>query len=360
MANNDNEGCGAIIGLVILGGLIALVVNFWEIILTWVATIAAVWFLVWLGIKLYRNHKEEVEAREQAAAMERARIEEEKERQEQDRLRLIKEEEDRRQRQLEYQSELAHICDQSLNLFEGVSEQLVAVDSVLDQAEADFSETAFDPFWDSIEDATKGLGKTHSMLNELQELGSKYQQYAASCQLEFPSFPINEDSVESLEALTAVDNRMRELIRNAQRDFQFTMIFRQRKRDELLVAGFTHFAEAINGVGKSIVGSIESLSQQIDSMGNLIDNRLQQVGALIFESSQAIYREIQTGNMQREQAISELQSNLNQISQQSRSDISKRELQHTKTIEVLEDIRHRRKPFTLLPKLGYTKYKTDA
>jgi len=138
------------------------------------------------------------------------------------------------------------------------------------------------------------------------------------------------------------------IVRRAQKNYKFTMIFRQRRRDEILIAGFNSLADTVNGVGDRITGSVSDLSEQISSMGDLIDNGFRMVGEQIFNSSQLISKEIRKGNLEQKQALSKLQSTFDKISEQNKTSISERELQHAKTIEILEDIRHGREPLTLV------------
>ena len=55
---------------------------------------------------------------------------------------------------------------------------------------------------------------------------------------------------------TATAERMQAIVRKAQRNFQFATIYEQRKTNQILVAGFTTLAQALNQMTGQITASI--------------------------------------------------------------------------------------------------------
>ena len=97
------------------------------------------------------------------------RVEEKNEKDEAERRRLsweASEEEARvaahKAAQQNFKTELVKVTETSLKTFEVLPNHLLKAESLLDQAELDFKEGAFAPFWVSIEQATMRLGRFNS------------------------------------------------------------------------------------------------------------------------------------------------------------------------------------------------------
>ena len=88
----------------------------------------------------------------------------------------INAQEEYKKSQIQYNSELVNICKISLSLFEKMPHQLVEAERLLDQAEADFAEGVFVPFWDSIERATSQL---RAFDESVREMHRNIERYAA-------------------------------------------------------------------------------------------------------------------------------------------------------------------------------------
>lgn len=133
-----------------MGGLIVRVIAigliYW--LIYWV--IAVYWYItltlgaVGLGIYLLVKANEKEKRRQAAEAARKA--------EEVARLQRHREE------QQGYREQMIVLREQSLGLFESMPKHLSSAEKYLDQAEVDFADGAFAPFWDSIENAAKTLG----------------------------------------------------------------------------------------------------------------------------------------------------------------------------------------------------------
>lgn len=222
--------------------------------------------------------------------------------------------------------ELVKLSSDSLQWFESMPKQLLNAEQFLDQAECDFKENAFAPFWTSIEKATSWLGTFDNTVLALSHSSERHGALATSFEGKPPSFPITMKSVQGMAAASTTADRLKDIVRKAQTNFQFAMIYEQRKTNQLLVAGFTNLAQALDGMGHRIATSITELSGEISAMSSAMQ-----------ESFETLGDQIQTGNQQ-------VVENLNAIhttSKQSASDVSER---HNRALEMLDNIQRHRMP----------------
>jgi hypothetical protein len=175
----------------------------------------------------------------------------------------LREEAARRAQQLSYQTKLFATCDNSLEMFESIPKHLLSAEQLLDVGEAEFREGAFSPFWDSIEGAIGKLAAIDKGVKFIADQSEEYKTLANLYNGKSPPFPIDPSSVRRVGFANATSARLRNIVRNAQRDFHFATIFEQRKTNQILIAGFANLNEAIHGVGDRLDYSIENLGSRI-------------------------------------------------------------------------------------------------
>ena len=122
------------------------------------------------------------------------------------------------------------------------------VERSLNAAEAAFKEGAYAPFWDAIERAILHLELFNNDVSKVVSDSKSYKYVDFSSRLPDPR-------------KTMV--RLESIVHKAQRDFQFSMIYEQRKTNRILIAGFGSLADALNGMSYRIEESIDSLSDTI-------------------------------------------------------------------------------------------------
>jgi uncharacterized protein YfcZ (UPF0381/DUF406 family) len=199
---------------------------------------------------------EEEERRKAFEAEEAARLRQQKEEQEKHRIAMIT------------------LGDQSLGLFELLPQYLDSAEKELDQAEVDFADGAFAPFWDSIENAAKYLAHFNEGIQRIKSNATYYTELIGKYRDTPPQFPLARQSIEKLGVGKATAERMQAIVRKAQCNFQFAMIYEQRKTNKILIAGFTDLAQALEEMTWQITASINDLTGSVNDSMRVIHSRL--------------------------------------------------------------------------------------
>jgi len=213
--------------------------------------------------------------------------------------------------------------EESLDLFESTPQHLSSAEKYLDQAEIDFTDGAFAPFWDSIENAVSALGRFDEGVHDIKENVVLYTELAKWYDDTPPSFPLRRQSLEKLAVCRQTTERMKTIVRTAQRNFQFAAIYEQHKTNQILVAGFTNLAQALDQMTWQIMTSIEALANSVNILSSTLN-----------ESMPEIYSQLDGIAEQSGQHHDELMEKV--------SEASARE---SKALEMLENIQRGRRPF---------------
>lgn len=316
----------AVLGLIALFALFVVfvtvlqfVVDHWQALLTGGFAIWALWFAI------DQSKKARIATRAREAEQERRHQEE------------IARDNAHKAQQETYQSELVELGNTSLDLFEGMPSHLLDAESLLDQAERDFEEGAFAPFWDSIEQVTVRLGRFDGSVESISHNSKRHAKLAMVFEARPPRFPIIVDSVRGMIAGNTTADRMKTVVRKAQRNFQFASIYEQRKTNQILIAGFTNLAQALDGMGRRIAASIDELSIQVSEMSSTLDSSLASLGQQLEEGNQAT------------QNLTETVKGLHGTVQKEASEQMAR---HDRALEMLDNIQRRRMPTGFYLNLG--------
>lgn len=268
------------------------------------AIIAFVIFLI------QRNHSKDVQLyREEEVKRKNAeelRIKQENLRLEQENLRI---------RQEEWQKgcdELIKIIEQANSVLVNLQNEIIQATNNLDDAENEFAEGAFAPFWDKIENAAACFSRYEQGLQQIKYLFESYKYKVKFIEHSPPPFNLN---FKILPRVVDTTTRMNILVRYAQKDFQFSTIYEQRKTNQLLVAGFSSLGQALSEMSYRISDSIKSLSYSISDLA---------------ESSR--------------ENTQELMSGLESLKEQIQSDAEASRNHERIEREMLNNIQHRRKP----------------
>ncbi len=221
-----------------------------------------------------------------------------------------------------YHKQMIVLGEQSIRLFESMPKQLESAEEYLDQAEFDFSDGAFSPFWGSIEKAAETLGRFDKGVQEIKANSSDYTDLIKKYEDTPPQFPLARKSVEKLGVGMATAERMKAIVRTAQRNIQFATIYEQRKTNQILVAGFYSLAKALDQMTWQITASIDDLAGSVDAMATTLN-----------ESMHAIHSRM--GDMAK--------SN-NQHHDELMKVASEGAVRERKALEMLDNIQHRRRP----------------
>ena len=179
----------------------------------------------------------------------------------------------------------------------------------LDRAESEFAERAFAPFWDAVETAANRLAQVHEILDDIAEKRTSYQTEASNLGSLPSTFALEISSFPNVINVTNTANRMAGIVRLAQKDFQFSTIFEQRKTNQLLVQGFGTLASALA------------------EMTDRLEMSLSELGWSLFDSTEAI-RESSA------KAIDRLDS----VLEQAQSDAQAHRTHEAEELETLKDI----------------------
>jgi len=123
----------------------------------------------------------------------------------------------RREKQQCQEDTLATV-NTSLSLFEAMAENLNHAEARLDDAQGNFDDGAFAPFWDSIERAAKQLARFHENLKTFKYQSSRYTQLVTRIEGVPPQFPVSPESVARLDVARETAKRMKAMVRKAQCD----------------------------------------------------------------------------------------------------------------------------------------------
>lgn len=232
-----------------------------------------------------------------------------------------------------YWNEINRLCTQSLDLFESLPRHLSSAEKYLDQAETDFADGAFAPFWDSIENAAKELAQFVHVVGEINLQSSRYTELVNKYEGTPPKFPISRWTISKLGVGTETAERMKPIVRAAQRNFQFATIYEQRKTNQILLAGFTSLANALAQMTMQITARIDGLAGSVDVMT-----------ATLNESMRATHRRIGEIAEMADQHRGELAKMADQHHRQLMKDAAERAAREKKALEMLDNIQRGRRP----------------
>lgn len=230
-----------------------------------------------------------------------------------------------------HQQRISHALTQLVSDTHGTIEILPSViaqaEAALDNAEFEFGEGAFVPFWDAVEKAVASLD---SYDNGIKTITSNAQRIPEEIK-KLDNHPRIDLSTLAWPEATPTIMRMRQIVRQAQKNIDFTTVYQQRRTNGILVAGFANLGSAIEDMGTRIQGSINVLTQTVDSSMSAIA-----------EQSAEFHRESLTAmEAQREQQVSDAEAQR----EQSASD-SKAHREHERKVEEMTDnIQRRKTPF---------------
>lgn len=143
----------------------------------------------------------------------------------------------------------------------------------LERAQYEFSDSAFSPFWDCIEKATKYLATFNNNIREIREHANNYYSILSNQKSHnFPSF-FPEQAV--VPDPTPVINELNTVVRPGLTNYQFANIWEQRKTQKILIRGFSTLGESISNMSSSICSSITQIHDTLSSgTAQMIDQQV--------------------------------------------------------------------------------------
>lgn len=161
----------------------------------------------------------------------------------------------------------------------GLPGEITNAESAIDEAEREFTEGAFAPFWDAIERAVNSLARfdlgVQQLLGQFNNCKNEIRRLEAAPQtVQF--------DVKAIPDAADASTRLQKMVHRAQKDFQFATIYEQRKTNQLLVAGFSSLGQALSIMNDRITSSIDALSDSMaDSINELMVSNTADAAAVV-------------------------------------------------------------------------------
>ena len=289
-----------LIALVLVIYLLTFIIYFWYFTLP---AIAVVCFVVYSFRKMAKNDKEMEEK------IERERQKREQEKQEKEAIIA---------RKIKSEQKVVELVNSSAATSKMLIDRVATAKSAIDSAERNYADGAFDPFWDDVEWAVTSLARFDSGVKEITEYSA---QYKAEIQT-LGSVPAVFDWNKAVDIPDAksVANRLREIVRTAQKSPWFAVIYQQRKTNQLLSIGFANLAQALNEIAWRIDESTSTLSMSISDLSQVV--------------SETSAKEIEAGREDSQAIVKGTQA----IKGQIESDAKTRQAHEEKEMETLTDL----------------------
>lgn len=168
-----------------------------------------------------------------------------------------------------HQAEQEHIRNTLVKLEADKCEAVEILPSSISQAEAaldlavfEFSEGAFNPFWDAIEKTITCLVSYEKGIQTIDATSKRIPEELGKLDSPPPYFVSPKISLPKADKAIA---RMRQIVRKADKNIDFATIYQQRRTNGILVAGFANLGTAIADMGSRIQGSVDGLTQTLNS-----------------------------------------------------------------------------------------------
>lgn len=232
-------------------------------------------YLAYTGLR--RQAKDAARQAEEAAVREKQRLEaeaaelERRKREEEERPRRIAAEEQARRQRLAREQEalrqaqlarLQGLANDSANLAGRLPDSLHKVNTHLDNAENEFAEGVFAPFWDAIEASANELASFDLDVQQVLKYREQYAQLGSELDGPKPQLAL---TLNLLPDATHITQRMRTLVRGAQKEPNFAKIYEMRQHNKLLVEGFSSLGNALANLGNTVVDSVRNLESTVST-----------------------------------------------------------------------------------------------
>ncbi|WP_280476268.1 hypothetical protein [Nocardia asiatica] len=179
-----------------------------------------------------------------------------------------------RQVQESLRSTLQHNTRVARDLFVQMPQLLAAAERSLDHAEQHFGDGAFFPFWDSVEEAMRNLGRFAESADEIRSSAQTYQQAALTYLGVTEPFSVSLEAVTKLQVGEETSARMDRIVLQAHRVYEFANIYGQKRTHAILIAGFTELGNAISNMSAHLALSLDQLQASVTEMNANLGSRL--------------------------------------------------------------------------------------
>lgn len=147
--------------------------------------------------------------------------------------------------------------------------ELSSTNEALDNADREFSDGAFSPFWDEIEQAVRHLAKFQECLKTIEETSRSYNLLAPKLTHAKPI----DVGISKMPDVQTASRRLQEKVRLAQKSFEFASIYEQRRANQLLISNFDNLGDAVSRIGSHLTASLTQLGNHIDGQLSRLDEQ---------------------------------------------------------------------------------------
>ncbi|MBI4118719.1 MAG: hypothetical protein HY452_00460 [Parcubacteria group bacterium] len=245
---------------------------------------------------------------------------------------LIEKEESEKKEKIrrELEQRIGGLIADSQVLSQKLPERVNSAREAIDTAEQEYQDGAFAPFWDAVEVAVTSLAHFDT---GVRQIGKNYSEYQTEIkQLESPPVFDWKKAADIPDAIT-IANRLQKIVRAGQRNFQFAVIYEQRKTNQILVAGFAGLGQALSQIAYRISESTGLLSAAIADLSFTVSDTSEKAIEADRENARAVMESIK---VIRRQTKTEAETEA-----EARREYERREL------EMLDNIQRRRVPSLL-------------
>ncbi|MEU6564658.1 hypothetical protein [Nocardia nova] len=151
----------------------------------------------------------------------------------------------------------------------------------LAQAETDWEERVYNPFWSSIEDCAVELADFKEDLVTIEQSADRYLAAAPRIEGQVPAFSVSGVSVGALDAYEGIYDALSKMTRRALGDIEFATIFEAWRGNAIMEKGFTGLRAAINQMGTAIAGELSSLRSSVDNVGRSVRAGLSEMATAV-------------------------------------------------------------------------------
>ena len=215
------------------------------------------------------NHIDDADKKERERKKNEERVCRERKEAEERELKERKETEDRERQFHEKMINIVQILNNQVvsvkDLYKKILNTIPVADKALHIAEEEFNGGFYAPFWDQIEAATNQLASYNNYLHGINSCMDTYWIYIRDLDESYNNQVKLCVLPGKLPDPIISANRLTKLVRMAQRNFEFSTIYEQRKTNKLLYEGFRNLGDAIYSLGDRITDSLNDLSRNLDS-----------------------------------------------------------------------------------------------
>ena len=203
-------------------------------------------------------------------------------------------------------SDLTNQRKKTSQSYDNISANMLEMRTAAEQIDADFTERAFAPFWDSICGFAVKIGCLETEMRSIAQCYREYEklygQYLKNPDLRYlregdpkPS-PFMEEWLHPMhpKMLKQITDWFRTTVRKGQTDFQFASIYEHYRTRDVLVEGFrdlvkkfTDISNVLDSVNRSLINGFRELNECMSDLQECIGNEFEYLRECIEEEEKS-------------------------------------------------------------------------